>query len=79
MKQLNPRWIEQQEHLVESDAPIDRIESLHIAAQALIVLLAKHNRPFKVYNLGGGAKRITTETDICPCCKRTLSEKDGRK
>ena len=41
-------------------------------AQTVIKVLALSNRPFKVYNLGAGVKRITTKTDICPCCKRKI-------
>jgi uncharacterized protein with PIN domain len=31
--------------------------------------------PYKLYNLGAGLKTITTDTNICPCCKRELNLK----
>lgn len=41
-------------------------------AQKIIQVMALRNVPFKVYNLGAGVKRITMDTDTCPCCKRKL-------
>jgi len=38
--------------------------------QQIILLLSNSNKPFKVYNLGAGVKRITSNTDTCPYCKR---------
>ena len=47
--------------------------------QWLIQALAKADRLFKVYNLGAGVSRITTETDVCPCCKRKASNEEENK
>lgn len=40
------------------------------AAQWLIYELDKRGLKYRVYNLGAGVKKITTETDRCPACKR---------
>lgn len=40
--------------------------------QQIILELNHANIPFKVYNLGSGVKKITTNTDTCPCCKKKL-------
>jgi len=50
----------------------ERVLSYNLAAQAMVVLLTSANIPFKVFNLGAGVKRITTDTQICPCCKRRI-------
>ena len=55
-----------------SRVPIVRTLSWNLAAQAMIVKLSDADIPFRIYNLGAGVKKITTETDICPCCKRRL-------
>lgn len=49
---------------------IDETTSFLPAVQWLIMQLAKNGIPFKLINLGAGVKRITTETNTCPCCKR---------
>jgi hypothetical protein len=50
-------------------------EKAYLAAQALIEWMSKNNIAFKVYNLGAGVKRITSDTDICPCCKKNFRER----
>jgi hypothetical protein len=72
MKRLNPKWTEEMRRRIDAGS-VDETLSAHMAAQWLIVELSNSNRAFKVFNLGGGVKRITTETDTCPCCKRPLS------
>jgi hypothetical protein len=51
---------------------IDETLSFTKCAQWLIETLTHFNIDFKIYNLGCGVKRITTVTDVCPCCKKTL-------
>ena len=79
MPRLNPAWVQKvREEVTEPDGAggfqnsIDRTISVNAAAKALIVMLSEAGRPFKVHNLGAGVKRITTNTDTCPCCKRKL-------
>ena len=72
MPHLNPAWIKNREEELRQNEPIDRIESFNLAIQWLITEFTKRGKPFKLYNLGAGVKRITTETNICPCCKKVL-------
>ena len=79
---LNPKWVDE----IKTDADalkkaisdgtdredMDITLSYNKAAQFLIAALSLRSIPFKIYNLGAGVKRITTETDNCPCCKRKL-------
>lgn len=50
---------------------IDETISYNPAAQWLICLLAQKNIAFKVIQLGGGVKRITTDVHTCPKCNGT--------
>jgi hypothetical protein len=72
MRILNKKWFDQQVIELGETGSLDVTISFNLAAQAIIELLSNRNKPFKVYNLGAGVKRITTNTDICPCCKRKL-------
>ncbi|MCK4498963.1 hypothetical protein KAU11_00525 [Candidatus Babeliales bacterium] len=67
---VNPSWLKERKEEIRKGYVIDITTSFNKAAQALIILLK--DTPFRVYNLGAGVKRITTKTDICPCCKRKL-------
>ena len=76
---VNEKWYEEKKRqaltilaLGAASEHIDETISFNKAAQALVVLLSNKNIPFKVFNLGAGVKRITTETDVCPCCKKKL-------
>lgn len=78
---LRPAWIESMNEKIRRAHPsamlgekLDQILDVNIASQWLIMRLAKERIPFKVYNLGAGVKRITTDTDTCPCCKKSLKE-----
>lgn len=72
MKIVNPKWADQQQRNLDSGGGVDETLSANIAAQWLIAKLSHLNRPFRVFNLGAGVKRITTNTDRCPCCKKPL-------
>lgn len=69
---VSPRWRENVCTLLNITGRIDQTISYNPAAQWLIEELTRRCQPFKVYQLGAGVKRITTETDVCPCCKRKL-------
>lgn len=69
---VNPNWLADRQEEWYSTHQINTAISYNAAAQALIEWLAKQNIPFKVYNMGAGVKKITTETDTCPCCRRKL-------
>ena len=72
MVRVNPEWFNEIQLKIESRQIIDQIISFNPGAQAVIACLTRANRAFKVYNLGAGVRRITTNTEICPCCKRKL-------
>jgi len=69
---VNPAWIQEQLKNLRETGDLDATSSYNPAIQSLIVHLTNIGKPFKIYNLGAGVKRITTKTDICPCCKRKL-------
>ncbi len=72
MKIVNPKWKEQVRSRLDETGKIDHIESFNQAVQWLIEELTRRNKKYKIYQLGAGVKRITTDTDTCPCCKRPL-------
>lgn len=49
---------------------LDFTSQYNQAIQFAVLALSKRNKPFKLYNLGAGIKRITSDSDICPCCKK---------
>ena len=72
MSQINPKWAEKILQCIVARSTIDEISSYKPATQWLIYQLTKRNLPYKIHNLGAGVQRITTDTDTCPCCKRSL-------
>ena len=68
----NPDWIKDQLAILRETGKLDITSSYNIAIQPLIIHLTNNGKSFKLYNLGAGVKRLTTETNICPCCKRKL-------
>jgi hypothetical protein len=74
-QRLNPIWAEKQKQLMldsRDGEPYELVESFPKGKTFVVTELAKLGIPFKVYNLGAGVSKITTDTDICPCCKRKL-------
>jgi hypothetical protein len=69
---VNPAWIKQQLTILRETGKLDATTSYNPAIQSLMVHLTNNGKSFKLYNLGAGVKRLTTETDTCPCCKRKL-------
>jgi hypothetical protein len=70
MKQVCLKWKNSRLQDISQGYKIDEILSANIACQWLVCELTRNNVPFKIINLGAGCKRITTETEICPCCKK---------
>lgn len=71
--QVNPTWIKKIESLLAENQFIDETISFSKAAKWLIYILSSRNISFKSYSLGSGVVRITTNVNICPCCKKPLS------
>jgi len=71
-KIVSPKWAAEVESKIFQHQPIDVISSSLVATQWLVSKLARLEIPFKIHNLGAGVKRITTDTDTCPYCKRKL-------
>lgn len=72
MKIISETWKSNIISNIQKGIKIDETVSFNKAIQWLIVKLTHHSIPFTLYNLGAGVKRITTDTDTCPCCKRKL-------
>lgn len=73
MKVVSESWKHDMLVKMSDKTPLDVTTSFPKAAQWLIERLASRDIPFTVYNLGAGVRRITTVTDKCPCCKRSLT------
>ena len=71
---LRQDWCQKIETDAHSSHSVDFTSAIHQAIQYVILQLSSAGRPFKLYNLGAGVKRVTTDTDICPCCKRKFEE-----
>ena len=69
---LNEQWAKETRAKIKAGVGIDETLRHNLPASWLIAQLSNSGRPFKVYNLGAGVKRVTTETDVCPCCKKKL-------
>jgi len=69
---VNQKWVDKMQRNIFQGKMIDETISFNKTSQWLITMLDKYKIPFKIYNLGAGVKRITTETDICPCCKKKI-------
>ena len=62
----------EQDAAIIAGKPLDFTSPHNLLIQWFVLRLSKRDRPFKLYQLGAGVKRITTETTTCPCCKRPL-------
>ena len=69
---VNPNWLDEKQRAYAETGIIDTTVSFNKAAQSLVEWLSRQNIKFKVYNLGAGVKRITTDTEVCPCCKKKI-------
>ena len=69
---LNPKWTDGMQVKINAREKIDVTDAYIPAVQFLVSRLASAGIPYKIFQLGAGVKRITTETDTCPCCKRKL-------
>lgn len=70
-KTLNPKWKDRMLDEIKAGR-VDETLADALPAKWLILRLTEKNIPFRVYSLGAGIRRITTDTDSCPCCKKPL-------
>lgn len=71
-KIVSERWKSEMESKIFQHSEIDVTTEFKSAIQWLVVKLSKLGIGFKLYNLGAGVTRITTDTTICPCCKKLI-------
>jgi len=69
---VNPLWIKEAMKEYITYGKLTRTSNFNKAIQLLIMKLDAKSIPYKVYNLGAGVKKVTTETNICPCCKHNI-------
>lgn len=70
-KTINSKWANKMVEKIRNGWEIDVVLTENIAAKWLIAELAKSSTSFQIINLGGGVKRITTDTKVCPKCNGT--------
>lgn len=72
---VNPKWLAEETAKFTSANQQGHIHSVNLGfalgIKELILNLADRNVPFKIVNLGGGVKRITTDVSVCPKCNGT--------
>lgn len=66
--------LEEIENFKKTGVHIECTLTLSITQKWLIATLAQEGFIFRVINLGAGVKRITTDIDCCPMCKKKLKE-----
>ena len=72
MKTVNPKWLKAIKEKYAETRSVDVTEVYLPAVQELIKWLSEKNIDYRVYNVGAGVRRVTTQTTICPCCMRKL-------
>jgi len=72
---LNPAWVAEMESKLNFKQPIDVTLAYPTPQKWLIVQLTRRGIPFACLNVGVGVRRITTDTDKCPLCKRPIEKK----
>ena len=69
---LTEAWTRDAQAKIDGGQPIDYTSVHNIGIQWLVVRLSKAGRAYKIYQLGAGVKRLTTDTTVCPCCKKPI-------
>jgi len=73
MKKLNAVWQKNMVEKIHNKEQIEHTTNYNLSIQWLIIKLDANKIPYKLYNLGAGVKKITTNTSICPCCLKEIS------
>jgi len=79
MQRINQKWAEAIREKLAMRAHLDVSLSFRPAAKWLVLELTEKDIPFKVYQLGLGVVRITTETNVCPCCKAVIAVREVKR
>jgi len=72
MRVVNKQWYNKQTSTFIETGKLDIVIDFNKALDAIVKYLTEIKQPYKIYNLGSSVKRLTTETDTCPCCRRKL-------
>lgn len=73
MKIISGKWQGEIESLIQQGKKIDATSGETIALKWLVQKLAICGVPYRVYKLGLGVTRVTTDTDTCPCCGKKVT------
>jgi hypothetical protein len=83
MKRVNVRWMAEQREKIKQkkDEGFDFEANLAFrpAAQWLVLALTEAGVAYRIYQLGLGVVRITTVTDVCPCCKAGIPVREVKR
>lgn len=71
-KIINKEWQKKIIGLVNNNQVVDETIAFAPALKWLVLFLSSRDRPYAIHDIGAGVKRITTDTGICPCCKKPL-------
>ena len=71
MRVLNPKWMDKMDEKI-AQGRVDEILTSSISFNWLVARLAKAGKPYRIHKLGGSVKRITSDAEVCPCCKQKL-------
>jgi hypothetical protein len=71
---LNPKWINEMEEKIRTSQKIEYTSEFKICIQWLIKQLTYYKIPFILKSLGCGVSSLTTDTKICPFCKREIKD-----
>ena len=69
---VNPQWVTDAVNEYRDYDFVERTTAFNKAIQALIIRFDNLGIMYRLYSLGAGVKKLTTDTDVCPCCKRKL-------
>ena len=72
MKIISSNWQAEIESAIFQGKKIDVTSGETVALKWLVQKLATYGKPFRIYKLGLGVHRVTTDCDVCPCCGKKV-------
>jgi hypothetical protein len=73
VKIISVKWKIEIESSIQQGKKIDVTSGETIALKWLVQKLTICGVPFRVYKLGLGVNRVTTDCDVCPCCGKKVT------